>query len=497
MNSHNKIFNQFIRSSYSAYCDILHTCTQPISLHFKLSNLQFSIESCWREYLASSILLHSQALSSLPNQNSISSTDLFPYSYNRFTVIFKFLLSPFYLSGQLLASFIHSRVYPTSYTAIFLNFYSDLSTPISSSTEYINFLISVLPSCFTNKPLFSEFSSPLPYALGSVTFVKEPLIHYLASNLSFKSLFIVLIQLLTYPSFLIRHHKSFPLTLLSHTFHYFLVQLLLQYLPHPPHIFLSTDFYTFQPPWLRLLPRSTISLFWHTNSLFPLVYKSDPTHCSHPYYTPSHISHHIVPSEAAGKFACQCLLGDDYILYDPSIISPNYSSLYANSSTVTISIFDEPCLTDNEALVSGCYPNAYSYHKLQSFYSDIFHSSQFASTSFGVDINILIKQKRSKPFFLGERLFNQYLLLLAQQYEFVQVLDSSTPSVDVIRSSNITISYPFASPSYISAKFGHVSIYYDPSSSLLKHTSFTNMPPLISGVHQLTNFLLQVVPNYL
>lgn len=82
-----------------------------------------------------------------------------------------------------------------------------------------------------------------------------------------------------------------------------------------------------------------------------------------------------------------------------------------------------------------------------------------------------------------------------QGIDNVKIIDPKVPAIKVIVSSIATISLPFTSTAIIANELGRPSVYYDPTSKLLKSDRAAHGIPILSGIAELRGWVATLINN--
>ena len=83
--------------------------------------------------------------------------------------------------------------------------------------------------------------------------------------------------------------------------------------------------------------------------------------------------------------------------------------------------------------------------------------------------------------------------LLKNKKELVYILNPETNIYSAIYSSDLSITFPFASPAYVSSELKREAIFYDPTSKLKSIYEKNDYIKLISGKENLNRHISKLV----
>jgi polysaccharide biosynthesis PFTS motif protein len=143
----------------------------------------------------------------------------------------------------------------------------------------------------------------------------------------------------------------------------------------------------------------------------------------------------------------------------------------------SIAVFDIQPHRDSRYQSFGLEHEFFTYHTMNSFLADIhLVTKEYKST-------MILKRKRH----IGKLLNSRYQNLLNQLEDSTNFLaiDPDISAFDLIQKCSIVISIPFTSTAIIAKEMGKISVYYDPTSMILKDDKAAHGIEIISGRKEL------------
>jgi polysaccharide biosynthesis PFTS motif protein len=169
---------------------------------------------------------------------------------------------------------------------------------------------------------------------------------------------------------------------------------------------------------------------------------------------------------------------------------------FTNKSTknFVISIFDVTPMSHQKLSSRGVNKNYYSFNTMKKFIKDIVNICSQLSIEHSMNISLSLKPKRNFSSY-HDLDYIQFIEDLKNN-NLIKVLNQDGNLFSIIRNSNLVISIPFSSPSYIARTINIKSIFYDPTDSI-RNNKFKNKGiKFISDKILLKQFIGGLVSKY-
>ena len=165
-----------------------------------------------------------------------------------------------------------------------------------------------------------------------------------------------------------------------------------------------------------------------------------------------------------------------------------------NKQELVVSIFDVSAYKPRFILFEQGPYNYYNYKNLNKFYQDIFNVLEKIDTKW----KIVVKQKRplvkQKGLLQNKDFLKFSKLSILNSNKKIKVIPGDVNANSIVSNSNLVISMPYTTPSFVARDHGIPTFFYDPSGSLPEHVLSKNIP-LISNKEIMTNFIKKFSNN--
>ena len=166
-------------------------------------------------------------------------------------------------------------------------------------------------------------------------------------------------------------------------------------------------------------------------------------------------------------------------------------SVNKNKGELVVSIFDVSVYRPRFILFEQLPYYYYTYKNLNKFYLDIFGALEKS------DLKWKIFVKRKRPFTKQQRSLQNKSFLKFQNLSVlksnknINIIDEGVNANSVVSNSNLVISMPYTTPSFLAKEYGVPTFFYDSSASLSDHILHKNIP-LISSKKVMTNHIKKI-----
>ena len=148
----------------------------------------------------------------------------------------------------------------------------------------------------------------------------------------------------------------------------------------------------------------------------------------------------------------------------PVLWCPDVIAIKDKSPKFIISIFDIPPKSAENLAITGVKNNYYSCETVEKFVKDIVEICLELSTEFSIEFELRLKQKRGFSIHHDKSYINFINGMVDASH--LKLINYGENLFSIIRASDLVISIPFSSPSYIARAIGKDAIFYDSSDSL-------------------------------
>ena len=148
------------------------------------------------------------------------------------------------------------------------------------------------------------------------------------------------------------------------------------------------------------------------------------------------------------------------VIKKPILWYPDFEVPLDRSSKFSVLIFDVTPMTLERLAITGVRENYYSSKTMENFVEDILEICFQLSREFAFEINVGLKPKRN----YSESHDHDYIKFLNEMVDKnrLKILSPRENLFSIIRSSDLVISIPFSSPTYVAQAIGKNAIFYDP-----------------------------------
>jgi len=170
-----------------------------------------------------------------------------------------------------------------------------------------------------------------------------------------------------------------------------------------------------------------------------------------------------------------------------------------DTKSFNILLFDtNPYIKNMADYLTGEVMNYNIVDNMRSFINDIIKISETVQSSSNVKISIYLKRKKifsAKNFPKNRNIEYVYFLddLMKNKKELIYILEPETNIYSAICSSDLSITFPFSSPAYISSELKREAIFYDPTSKLKSIYEKNDYIKLISGKENLNRHISKLI----
>lgn len=231
-----------------------------------------------------------------------------------------------------------------------------------------------------------------------------------------------------------------------------------------------------QPLWVRGLQHSTTHLVWYSQSFRPIIFASDKLESEIPSARWIRVDTHWVWTHAFAQYLGAFVGNANFEIVGPIVWQMPIINV-PKKNLIKIVIFDTPPFSDEVALCSGEITNYWHPDNLFSFIKNVIFLKAELEKVFHLPVLFQLKTKRGYNA-AYDRSYFDFIEMLGSQG--VILLEHHSVNIySLISRGHLVIVYPFSSPAYIADYLKVPSIYYDPTSSIVKH-HFGDSPSLIN-----------------
>jgi polysaccharide biosynthesis PFTS motif protein len=246
------------------------------------------------------------------------------------------------------------------------------------------------------------------------------------------------------------------------------------------NIILTTSSIHSQPIWVRpFIGRNFKSHFInYSNNSSPFIFKDNPF----TYYYPF-LRHIQVDEQWVWDFEQEKMYIDNGHIGKVNITGPilfylqNLYKSHNTSSRIKIAVFDiRPVLPEIIDRMAGTY-YYFTTDVVIKFIEDILEVVQNISKRYTIDIEVVLKNKRSFVKKLHDEEYLSKINTLKKVYNNLRFSSSEENLFSLISDCNGTITIPYTSVAFVTAFLGVPSIFYDPTGNLImpEKTGITNI----------------------
>jgi len=328
-------------------------------------------------------------------------------------------------------------------------------------------------------------------------YTSQPLVYFASSLLNRKHKFLLFwchFKALIY--FFLIMFKSPILVLLGRDLSYIPVCDYLERKNLIQDIIITTSSFTTQPLWMKGLSNrnSHLHMVWYSQNFIPKMYRGDESVSNLPSARHMRVDTHWVWTDGFGQYLKNLGQTSNIHVVGPILwYMPKKEESYSGQSSIKIAVFDVTPVAKT-ASVFGAAKNYYSSDTMTKFLNDIVDICADIKTNYGKNIEILLKHKRSVT--SREDYDLSYIKLVDElnkkRSEF-RTIPHDVNLYGLLEVCDVSISIPYTSTAYVSAKYNKPSLYYDPFAELVPQYEKNGYVNFVAGRTELKEVLYQLL----
>lgn len=251
----------------------------------------------------------------------------------------------------------------------------------------------------------------------------------------------------------------------------------------------TTSAFSVQYLWEKGLenPNFKLHMIWYSQNFIPKMYHGDEKRPDLPAARHMRVDVHWVWTEGFKDYLCY--LGQNSTI---NAIGPILwylpEPVEIDSEAIKVSVFDITPIPDTETAF-GAMKNYYSVKTIKQFMIDIMIVCDELAEKSGRKILILLKHKRPPKVGRHDSAYIEFIKELESTKHNFKLLDNEINLFGLLNDSDLSISVPYTSTAYVSAKEATPAIYYDPFMEIVPQYEKNSFVEFAAGKDELRRLM--------